>query len=51
VAGVAYAKGASDMIAATQPLALDTTVAFFLGGTLIIVVLLCYEMYIWKKMR
>ena len=49
VAGVAYAKGASDMIAATQPLALDTAVAFFLGGTLIIVVLLCYEMYIWKK--
>jgi len=50
-AGVAYAKGASDMIATTQPLALDTTVAFFLGGTLIIVVLICYEMYIWKKMR
>jgi DNA-binding transcriptional ArsR family regulator len=49
--GVAYAKGASDMIAATQPLTLDTTGAFFLGGAVIIVILLCYEVYIWKKMR
>ena len=48
-AGVAYAKGASDMIAATQPLTLDTTGAFFLGGAVIIVILLCYEVYIWKK--
>ncbi|MCX6692867.1 MAG: hypothetical protein NTW33_12700 [Methanoregula sp.] len=48
-AGVAYAKGASDMIAATQPLALDTTIAFFLGGAVVIVILLCYEVYIWKK--
>lgn len=48
-AGVAYAKGASDMIAATRPLTLDTTVAFFLGGAVIIVILLCYEVYIWKK--
>ena len=47
--GVAYAKGASDMVAATQPFGLDATVAFFLGGTLIIIVLLCYEMYMWKK--
>jgi DNA-binding transcriptional ArsR family regulator len=47
--GVAYAKGASDMIAATRPLALDTTVAFFLGGAVIIVIHLCYEVYIWKK--
>jgi DNA-binding transcriptional ArsR family regulator len=49
VAGVAYAKGASDMVAATRPLTLDTTVAFFLGGAVIIVILLCYEVYIWKK--
>ncbi len=48
-AGVAYAKGASDMVAATQPLTLDTTVAFFLGGALIIVILLCYEVYIQKS--
>jgi DNA-binding transcriptional ArsR family regulator len=48
-AGVAYAKEASDMIAATQPLTLDTTGAFFLGGAVIIVILLCYEVYIWKK--
>jgi DNA-binding transcriptional ArsR family regulator len=50
-AGIAYAKGASDMIVATQPIALDTTLAFFLGGTVIIVALICYELYIWRKRK
>jgi len=51
VAGVVYAKGASDMIIGTQPFAPDNTVAFFLGGTLIIVALLCYEVYVWRKRK
>jgi DNA-binding transcriptional ArsR family regulator len=30
---------------------LDPTIAFFLGGVLVIFVLLCYEAWLWKKRR
>jgi len=33
---------------ATTP-GLDPALAFFLGGVLVIVILLCYEAYLWKK--
>ena len=50
-AGAAFVKAASDaMVSAPSPL-VDSTVAFFLGGTLVIVVLACYEVYLWKKSR
>lgn len=50
-AGAAFAKAASDsMVSAPSPL-FDSTAAFFLGGTLVILVLACYEVYVWKKLR
>ena len=30
---------------------LDPALAFFLGGLLVIVILLCYEAWLWKKQR
>lgn len=50
-AELAYATGASDMVVATRPFALDTTTAFFIGGTVIIMALLCYEVYVWRKRK
>ncbi len=29
----------------------ETAIAFFIGGALVICVLLCYELYLWKKTR
>jgi hypothetical protein len=29
----------------------DPALAFFLGGTLVILVLVVYEVYLWKKMK
>jgi len=51
--GGAYAAKAVSDNAATVPAApvLDPAVAFFLGGVLVIVVLLCYEAWLWKKRR
>ncbi|WAC04022.1 MAG: helix-turn-helix domain-containing protein [Methanoregula sp.] len=49
--GVAYAKGASDMIVASQPFALNTPGAFFLGGAVVIAALFCYEVYVWRKRK
>jgi DNA-binding transcriptional ArsR family regulator len=49
--GIEYAKSASDAIAYTPPTALDPVVAFFLGGALVIVVLVLYELYLWKKLK
>ena len=34
---------------AASPVALDPALAFFFGGLLVIVVLLCYEAWLWKK--
>ncbi|PKL64749.1 MAG: transcriptional regulator [Methanomicrobiales archaeon HGW-Methanomicrobiales-3] len=38
--------GAIDMGSSTSP---DTALAFFLGGILVILVLLCYEAWLWKR--
>jgi DNA-binding transcriptional ArsR family regulator len=50
-AGMEFAKAASDTIAFTPPSALDPVVAFFLGGALVILVLVLYELYLWKKLK
>lgn len=49
-AGTLAVKASYDAMAvpATAP---DPALAFFLGGLLVIFVLLCYEAYLWKKMR
>jgi hypothetical protein len=49
--GIEYAKSASDAIEYTPPTALDPVVAFFFGGALVIVVLVLYELYLWKKLK
>jgi len=51
-AGV-YAANAVSETVAVAPAApvLDPAVAFFLGGVLVILVLLCYEAWLWKKRR
>lgn len=46
----ALTKGSADAIIAA-PAALDPAVAFLLGGVLVILVLVCYEVYLWRKMR
>ncbi len=49
-AAAALTKGSADAIIAA-PAALDPAVAFLLGGVLVILVLVCYEVYLWRKMR
>jgi hypothetical protein len=49
-ASAALTKGSADAIIAA-PAALDPAVAFLLGGVLVILVLVCYEVYLWRKMR
>jgi DNA-binding transcriptional ArsR family regulator len=39
----------NNAIAATNAGQLDPALAFFLGGAMVIGVLLCYEIYLWKK--
>jgi DNA-binding transcriptional ArsR family regulator len=39
----------SDTAASAFPLLPDTALAFFLGGVMVIFVLLCYEAYLWKR--
>jgi DNA-binding transcriptional ArsR family regulator len=50
-AGMEYAKAASDTIAFTPSPVLDPVVAFFFGGALVIIVLVIYELYLWKKLK
>ena len=51
-ASVAVMKASFDgTAAAVPPAGPDPALAFFLGGLLVIFVLLCYEAYLWKKMR
>lgn len=40
--------GTSEIATAAMP---DSAFAFFLGGTIVIIVLLMYEVYLWKKMK
>ncbi len=47
-AGMLTLKAGYDGIAAS-PAALDPALAFFLGGLLVIFVLVCYEAWLWKK--
>jgi hypothetical protein len=35
----------------TAGVSLDPALAFFLGGMLVIVLLLCYEVWVWKRER
>lgn len=46
MAAKASYDGAIDLGSGTSP---DTALAFFLGGILVILVLLCYEAWLWKK--
>lgn len=46
MAAKASYAGAIDMGSSTSP---DTALAFFLGGILVILVLLCYEAWLWKR--
>ena len=45
------AKAAWDTAALAPSPAIDPALAFFCGGVLVILVLLCYEAYLWKKRR
>jgi len=47
---VYVAKAVSDN-ALVPSASLDPALAFFCGGVLVIIVLLCYEAYLWKKRR
>jgi predicted transcriptional regulator len=49
-AGTLAMKAGYDSLAASTA-APDPALAFFFGGLLVIVVLLCYEAYLWKKNR
>jgi DNA-binding transcriptional ArsR family regulator len=49
-AAAALTKGSADAIMGV-PAALDPAVAFLLGGVLVILVLVCYEVYLWRKIR
>jgi DNA-binding transcriptional ArsR family regulator len=50
-AGIAAAKISYDTFAGPASVPVDPALAFFLGGMLVIFVLLCYEAYLWKKKR
>jgi DNA-binding transcriptional ArsR family regulator len=43
------AKASYDSFATSSAAGPDFAVAFFLGGVLVIIVLLCYEAWLWKK--
>jgi predicted transcriptional regulator len=49
-AGQFMAKAMTDNVM-VQELPSDPALAFFLGGVFVIVVLLCYEAYLWRKSR
>jgi len=48
---IEYAKAVSDALGYTPPSALDPVVAFFFGGALVILILIIYEVYVWKKLK
>ncbi len=49
--GTMALKASYDTYAGVPAAAPDPAVAFFLGGVLVIAVLLCYEAWLWKRMR
>jgi DNA-binding transcriptional ArsR family regulator len=48
-AGNVVLKSSFDGLAAAPAPAFDPAVAFFFGGLLVIIILLCYEAWLWKK--
>ncbi|MCX6697939.1 MAG: winged helix-turn-helix domain-containing protein [Methanoregula sp.] len=50
-AGIVAAKAAYGAAAPSFTSLPETAIAFFFGGLLVICVLLCYEAYLWKKVR
>lgn len=48
-AGVAAMKVSYETLAMSSPAGPDPAIAFFLGGVLVIFVLLCYEAWLWKR--
>lgn len=48
VTSVPIPPGTSEIATAAMP---DIAFAFFLGGTIVIIVLLLYEVHLWKKMK
>ncbi len=44
-----FAQIPPDAATSAFPLIPDTALAFFLGGAMVIFVLLCYEAYLWKR--
>ncbi|MCK9631859.1 MAG: helix-turn-helix domain-containing protein [Methanoregula sp.] len=48
-AGNVVLKSSLDGIAAAPAPAFDPAIAFFFGGLLVIIILLCYEAWLWKK--
>jgi DNA-binding transcriptional ArsR family regulator len=50
-ATAALTKASADAIVSAPPSALDPAFAFLCGGVLVIFVLVCYEVYLWRKMR
>ena len=50
-AATALAKASADTIVSAPPAALNPAFAFLCGGVLVIFVLVCYEVYLWRKMR
>jgi len=49
--GTVALKASYDTMSSVPASAPDPAVAFFLGGVLVIVVLLCYEAWLWKKRK
>ena len=50
-AGAVALQATFDTASVTAPSAFDPALAFFIGGIFVIVVLLCYEAWLWKKTR
>ncbi|MFA4849447.1 MAG: helix-turn-helix domain-containing protein [Methanoregula sp.] len=48
-AAFSLARNTQDVVSSSSFLVMDTALAFFLGGVLVIFVLLCYEAYLWKR--
>ncbi|MDD1689082.1 MAG: helix-turn-helix domain-containing protein [Methanoregula sp.] len=48
-AGNVVLKATYDGLAAAPAPAFDPAIAFFFGGLLVIIILLCYEAWLWKK--
>ena len=48
-AAFSLARNTQDVVSSSSFLVPDTALAFFLGGVLVIFVLLCYEAYLWKR--